>query len=124
MENNNIMDDIISIPTVQEVVMEDTNSTVQPTSQSDLQNFVSTASIQSPRDMNIGRPIKRTNTIIREYRIGRNDKCPCGSGKKYKNCCLENQKYEDRYELTNREMNQLRESRMNIDTIRKNVVNR
>ena len=21
-------------------------------------------------------------------RIGRNDPCPCGSGKKYKNCCL------------------------------------
>ena len=21
-------------------------------------------------------------------KIGRNDKCPCGSGKKYKNCCL------------------------------------
>lgn len=20
-------------------------------------------------------------------KIGRNDKCPCGSGKKYKNCC-------------------------------------
>ena len=19
--------------------------------------------------------------------VGRNDKCPCGSGKKYKNCC-------------------------------------
>ena len=22
--------------------------------------------------------------------IGRNDKCPCGSGKKYKNCCGKN----------------------------------
>jgi uncharacterized protein len=22
-------------------------------------------------------------------RVGRNDPCPCGSGKKYKNCCLE-----------------------------------
>ena len=21
-------------------------------------------------------------------KIGRNDKCPCGSGRKYKNCCL------------------------------------
>lgn len=29
------------------------------------------------------------NTIIRqEARIGRNDPCPCGSGKKYKKCCL------------------------------------
>lgn len=31
---------------------------------------------------------------IREYNISRNDKCPCGSGKKYKNCCLSSGKYE------------------------------
>lgn len=32
---------------------------------------------------------------VREHKkIGRNDKCPCGSGKKYKNCCLESGKYE------------------------------
>jgi preprotein translocase subunit SecA len=24
----------------------------------------------------------------REEKIGRNDPCPCGSGKKYKSCCL------------------------------------
>ena len=23
------------------------------------------------------------------YKIGRNEKCPCKSGKKYKKCCLE-----------------------------------
>jgi len=22
-----------------------------------------------------------------EFRVGRNDPCPCGSGKKYKRCC-------------------------------------
>jgi hypothetical protein len=27
-----------------------------------------------------------TNNI--DYNVGRNDKCPCGSGKKYKKCCL------------------------------------
>jgi preprotein translocase subunit SecA len=31
---------------------------------------------------------------VREYNIGRNDQCPCGSGKKYKKCCLESGKYE------------------------------
>lgn len=32
---------------------------------------------------------------VREYsKIGRNDSCPCGSGKKYKNCCLNTGKYE------------------------------
>ena len=24
----------------------------------------------------------------REQRVGRNSPCPCGSGKKYKNCCM------------------------------------
>ena len=34
-------------------------------------------------------------TYKREHaKIGRNDPCPCGSGKKYKNCCLESGKYE------------------------------
>lgn len=33
---------------------------------------------------------------IREHKkVGRNDKCPCGSGKKYKNCCLKSGKYEN-----------------------------
>ncbi len=28
-------------------------------------------------------------TIVAEKKIGRNDLCPCGSGKKYKKCCGE-----------------------------------
>lgn len=28
---------------------------------------------------------------IRRQYIGRNDQCPCGSGKKYKKCCLNNE---------------------------------
>ena len=31
-------------------------------------------------------------TVRREEpKVGRNDPCPCGSGKKYKNCCGKNQ---------------------------------
>jgi hypothetical protein len=31
---------------------------------------------------------KKSHTILRnENKIGRNDPCPCGSGKKYKRCC-------------------------------------
>ena len=31
---------------------------------------------------------KKSHTIVRnEDKIGRNDPCPCGSGKKYKKCC-------------------------------------
>jgi len=29
--------------------------------------------------------------IMQTFRIGRNDPCPCGSGKKYKKCCLKKQ---------------------------------
>lgn len=28
---------------------------------------------------------------LKNKKIGRNDPCPCGSGKKYKNCCLNKQ---------------------------------
>jgi len=30
----------------------------------------------------------KSKPIISEKKIGRNDPCPCGSGKKYKKCCL------------------------------------
>lgn len=30
---------------------------------------------------------KKSGTIYKEKKIGRNDPCPCGSGKKYKKCC-------------------------------------
>ena len=30
---------------------------------------------------------KNSGTIRKEKKIGRNDACPCGSGKKYKKCC-------------------------------------
>lgn len=33
-----------------------------------------------PRQLNV--------TVIKEKKIGRNDLCPCGSGKKFKKCCL------------------------------------
>lgn len=31
---------------------------------------------------------------FKEYKINRNDLCPCGSGKKYKKCCLKNNTFE------------------------------
>lgn len=36
------------------------------------------------------REAKKMNTIVKEKKIGRNDPCPCGSGKKYKKCCGKN----------------------------------
>ena len=32
-------------------------------------------------------PPKQTTYVREGKKIGRNDKCPCGSGKKYKHCC-------------------------------------
>jgi uncharacterized protein YecA (UPF0149 family) len=33
-------------------------------------------------------PYKQLEPIIAGPKIGRNEPCPCGSGKKYKKCCL------------------------------------
>ena len=33
---------------------------------------------------------KKMNTIVKGRKIGRNEPCPCGSGKKYKYCCGRN----------------------------------
>ncbi len=30
---------------------------------------------------------KSSHTIVKAPKVGRNDPCPCGSGKKYKKCC-------------------------------------
>lgn len=44
--------------------------------------------------------IPKTRPIVRDYKkIGRNEPCPCGSGKKYKNCCLPSGKYEMTHEI-------------------------
>ena len=33
---------------------------------------------------------KKMNTVVKGKKVGRNDPCPCGSGKKYKKCCGKN----------------------------------
>ena len=30
---------------------------------------------------------KTSHTVVKPPKVGRNDPCPCGSGKKYKKCC-------------------------------------
>lgn len=38
---------------------------------------------------------RKTRPVVRDNKkIGRNDPCPCGSGRKYKNCCMSSGKYE------------------------------
>ena len=35
----------------------------------------------------IQKELKDSRTVRNENKIGRNDPCPCGSGKRYKKCC-------------------------------------
>ena len=35
----------------------------------------------------IEKAYKRSKTVVKEKTVGRNEPCPCGSGKKYKKCC-------------------------------------
>lgn len=39
------------------------------------------------RKKELYREQKASGTVRKEKKIGRNDPCPCGSGKKYKKCC-------------------------------------
>jgi SWIM/SEC-C metal-binding protein len=35
----------------------------------------------------MGNKVDNTKTFVNEMQIGRNDPCPCGTGKKFKKCC-------------------------------------
>jgi uncharacterized protein YecA (UPF0149 family) len=37
---------------------------------------------------------QKTKPHIKDFKVGRNDPCPCGSGEKYKKCCMASGKYE------------------------------
>ncbi len=43
--------------------------------------------ISEERRKELYREQKKSGTIVKGKKIGRNDPCPCGSGKKYKKCC-------------------------------------
>lgn len=38
--------------------------------------------------MAIKKDYNKSKTIVKEKKVGRNEPCPCGSGKKYKQCCM------------------------------------
>jgi preprotein translocase subunit SecA len=49
----------------------------------------STAGQQAAAIANSQRGDKKPEPIRnRTEKVGRNEQCPCGSGKKYKNCCM------------------------------------
>lgn len=38
----------------------------------------------------LAKKYKQSKTVVKGKKIGRNEPCPCGSGKKYKHCCGRN----------------------------------
>ncbi|MBN1482675.1 hypothetical protein EH223_11845 [candidate division KSB1 bacterium] len=63
------------------------------TSHSQVEVFKQVMAAQAPRQQQQraqpARPgeRQRVKTVVKAQRVGRNEPCPCGSGKKYKNCC-------------------------------------
>ncbi len=43
--------------------------------------------LSEERRKELYREQKQSGTVRKEKKVGRNDPCPCGSGKKYKQCC-------------------------------------
>ena len=43
--------------------------------------------LSEDRRKELYREQKQSGTVRKEKKVGRNDPCPCGSGKKYKQCC-------------------------------------
>lgn len=105
MEENNkmIMDDVVSTQV----------------SDTDIANAVANGSaINNTKQFT---QFRKTRTFIRIYnkKVGRNDSCPCGSGKKFKNCCLGNSDYNETRELNQNEMQDLKFGYKKIDDFKK-----
>lgn len=63
------------------------------------QEVVNNAITNSPSiDMSQFMP-RKPKQMVREHKVGRNEQCPCGSGKKYKKCCLASGDYEKLIEV-------------------------
>lgn len=45
------------------------------------------ALLTQERRKDLYREQKSSTTVVKDKKVGRNDPCPCGSGKKYKKCC-------------------------------------
>lgn len=97
--------------------MEDKNYVSSPMIMEEVENtkvdntqHVTSTAIGGGVDMSKFVRPRKTRTIIRKFnkKVMRNDTCPCGSGKKFKNCCMGTGKYEGTRELTAQEMAQIR----------------
>ena len=92
--------EIVSVPTVQEVpstgmIMDEVPmSEANNKSRESMEAAISSDQMKKFEAMAKAWKEAHTQKVRKFDKIGRNDPCPCGSGKKYKNCCLSSGKYE------------------------------
>ena len=92
--------EIVSVPTVQEVpstgmIMDEVPmSEAAVKSGEAMQAAISSDQMKKFEAMAKAWKEAHTQKIRKFDKVGRNDPCPCGSGKKYKNCCLSSGKFE------------------------------
>lgn len=44
--------------------------------------------LSEEKRLELKKDYNRSKTVVKEEKVRRNDPCPCGSGKKYKKCCM------------------------------------
>lgn len=97
------------------------NMTLSPTNES--QNIAPT--VITPQQINPQQfNFRKTRTIIHQYnkKIGRNDLCPCGSGKKFKHCCMNNDNnFNSCREITAEESAKVRNYSSNLNNFKRNL---
>lgn len=94
-----------------ENVQEDTEEENQIEEAVEKKESVKASQMNNARQTRVSRPSYRQNTKqepIRVEKIGRNEPCHCGSGKKYKKCCLKKDRQEQKENrIVNQTLNML-----------------
>ena len=92
--------EVVSVPTVQEVPSTGMIMDEVPMAEAAVKNgeamqaAISNDQMKKLEAMAKAYQEAHTQKIRKFDKVGRNDPCPCGSGKKYKNCCLSSGRYE------------------------------
>lgn len=102
------------------------NMTLSPTNESqNIAPTVITPQQINPQQINPQQfNFRKTRTIIHQYnkKIGRNDLCPCGSGKKFKHCCMNNDNnFNSCREITAEESAKVRNYSSNLNNFKRSL---
>ena len=74
-------------PEILKELMKENSFTITKQTFNDIMSFINENKNDFPLWAYNGFTAKEINTRSKKKKIGRNDPCPCGSGKKYKQCC-------------------------------------